>query len=127
MKFFVILIIIGFSLTQLDVAAAAVEYKVECNIVQNYFKVCKNGIILELVEELFNKNNSAPVETYLYINDSKIILIAKNAFKNLLITELALELKNTNLLLKPESFSGLRRLRSLDIISGTVTPMPYSF
>lgn len=88
-----------------------------CRTLKNVYQVCKESEVLTSVKKL-NNFDINPME--LFISDIGISSIAPNAFKELPIKKLGLELGDDMLDLEPNSFSGLPMLIELRIISTTI-------
>lgn len=91
-----------------------------CYFINRKFEVCKNSTTLVSVRET-NKVKTSNLKHPLYIRDKNISAIASNAFKNLTIFHLILELSDEKLNVTQESFNGLPHLGILEFFSGIMT------
>ncbi|KAF7988789.1 hypothetical protein HCN44_007099 [Aphidius gifuensis] len=91
-----------------------------CYFINRKFEVCKNSTTLVSVRET-NKDKISNLKHPLYIRDKNISSISSNAFKNLTIYHLILELADEKLNVTQESFNGLPNLGILEFFSGMMT------
>lgn len=92
--------------------------------VTDYEVYKENGVLIS-VSELRTKHRSQ--HRWLIISDEEIHTIALNAFKNLSLFGLFMNLTNGELNLTSESFNGLSNLTDLSIMSSRITSLETNF
>lgn len=107
------------------------EENLSCLNVTNYrgkqYQIWKTLNTLVSVTELSGFNYETVDNEWLWINDKEINAIAPNAFKNITINYLHINLTDGELQITPESFNGLLNLEYLVISSSIVTLSPDLF
>lgn len=98
--------------------------KIKCKVSIEEFEICKISTTLFSVEDLISPSRSWHK---LIIADSEITDIYPNAFKNLHITSLTLELSNEKLSLNKSSLNGLYNIKSLRFQSRIIELKPNLF
>lgn len=92
-----------------------------CEIVNKDYKVCKQSGVLVSVSEWSENNHVKKYNETLELDIHDIFSITPNAFKNLKVTELKMNSAGKKLTVQPESFDGLRWLKTLRFSYTNVT------